>query len=59
MTVAITEARDYRLYLTKEMEKQYPKADKEKAEGLIELMMSSFMDGIAFSQLNLKVEVDA
>ncbi len=57
MTVQITEARDYRLYLTKEIEKLYPEANKDKAEGLVELMMSSFMDGIAFSQLNLKVEV--
>jgi len=57
MTVSITETRDYRLYLSKEIARQYPEANKEKAEGLIELMMSSFMDGIAFSQLNLKVEV--
>jgi len=55
MIVNIEEVAEYRLYLTKQIDLLYPNHDK--SEAIIELLMDSFMDGIAFNQLNLKVDV--
>ncbi len=57
MTVKITQPSDYKLYLTKEIDREYPEANNKKKEAIIEMMMASFYDGISFNQNGLKVEV--
>ena len=56
MKINIDSTHDYRLYITKEVNKH--KLSSAMTEATIDLLMTSFVDGIAYNQLNLKVEVD-
>ncbi len=57
MRVEIDTIADYKVYLTKQIDKLYPKANKKAKEAVIAMLLNAFNDGMALRGGLLEVTV--